>query len=354
MKSKDQGQMDEQLENMFKDLKQEYSNEKKTVSEKYLRAKNCPHLGLAHDPKTRFTYPSEGNYCHKVSPFQEVGISYQGQICLDVNKFRTCPVFQKGWEGKLPKSIRSSGENNRRARASSSPSVGLLWFFLILAFVALVGLGYLYLTDITLMKAQLATLMAAEPNSANSGVVVVTATEYLSEEPTATLDAISLLIPSNTPEPAITEAPEETSTEQVEETPTPAESPTPFVDYSRFSMTPHFGPDKMFILHPVALGESLPVIARRYDTTQEMIILLNCIADPIRIDMVFLIAPGREDVGFFRSFAVLQPEEETPITALASEYFTSVQDIQYYNGWGEDETVIEAGNWVIVPNFCEE
>jgi hypothetical protein len=69
------------------------------------RLDSCPYLGSLENPDVHFGYPTTGNYCFRVQPSEPVRIKYQDSICLTAN-FRQCPVFEKSWNGPLPKDIR--------------------------------------------------------------------------------------------------------------------------------------------------------------------------------------------------------------------------------------------------------
>jgi hypothetical protein len=69
------------------------------------RLDSCPYLGSLENPDVHFGYPTTGNYCFRVQPGQPVRVEYQDSVCLTAN-FRQCPVFQKIWDGPLPKDIR--------------------------------------------------------------------------------------------------------------------------------------------------------------------------------------------------------------------------------------------------------
>lgn len=57
-----------------------------------MNSRFCPHLGLKDDPKTALGFPSEGNFCHHLSPSIPVRRDHQQKYCLSTG-YHTCPVF---------------------------------------------------------------------------------------------------------------------------------------------------------------------------------------------------------------------------------------------------------------------
>lgn len=52
----------------------------------------CPYLGFRDDAKTALGFPSEGNYCHGVSPAAPVKLEHQQNTCLSAT-YNRCPIF---------------------------------------------------------------------------------------------------------------------------------------------------------------------------------------------------------------------------------------------------------------------
>ena len=56
----------------------------------------CPLLGLAVDPRTRFTYPHPGHRCHASYKLKTIDLARQSSYCLssgfaDCERFRAFP-----------------------------------------------------------------------------------------------------------------------------------------------------------------------------------------------------------------------------------------------------------------------
>lgn len=52
----------------------------------------CPFLGTQTDPDTRFSYPAEGNVCHRLGSPMVVALGHQASYCLGQGYVR-CPVY---------------------------------------------------------------------------------------------------------------------------------------------------------------------------------------------------------------------------------------------------------------------
>jgi hypothetical protein len=57
-----------------------------------MNSKFCPYLGLKDDPNTALGFPSEGNFCHHVSPSIPVRRDHQQNYCLSTS-YHACPVI---------------------------------------------------------------------------------------------------------------------------------------------------------------------------------------------------------------------------------------------------------------------
>ena len=88
----------------------------------------CPHLGFEGDQGTRFTYPAEENFCHRVRPAQGVALEYQNRVCLTELRYQGCPIYAKGWQGKLPEAVRLKRERKLTGF--------FLWFWPFVAVIA--------------------------------------------------------------------------------------------------------------------------------------------------------------------------------------------------------------------------
>ena len=65
-----------------------------------MRRRNCPYLGLQYDSSTCHAFPSEHNFCHKVSVPGPVDLDFQTAVCLTEDHI-DCPIYN-GVEEFLP------------------------------------------------------------------------------------------------------------------------------------------------------------------------------------------------------------------------------------------------------------
>ena len=65
-----------------------------------MKRRNCPYLGLQYDSSTCHSFPSDHNFCHKVSVPGPVDIEFQTAVCL-TEDYLDCPIYN-GVEVVLP------------------------------------------------------------------------------------------------------------------------------------------------------------------------------------------------------------------------------------------------------------
>ena len=196
-----------------------------------MNARNCPHLGLEHDPTTYHAYPSEANFCHKARQPGPVDSGYQSAVCLTENYLR-CPIY--------------TGEEEQLAKTRQTPILagvgkfpysilllgGLAIFILavVLVFPGVDGIGAFFQST---SPSPSATVTKTPEN--NSMVVPsLTATNPQLSFP------LVLREPSVTPLPTLTFTPSPTVTI----TSTPTVRPTPRATQSRWRILPTQKPVK--------------------------------------------------------------------------------------------------------------
>ena len=211
---------------------------------------SCPFVGLKSDPETSFSYTSKSNYCHKVTPPEPLGISYQESICLK-EEHQSCPIYLQDWDGPLPADIRRKVTKERHLFRRL--------FFLLLVLL-LAGVVWLFLggfgnpiifssvgqsKNTVIVSTQVPPVMDSPTPSPKTGF------GFFGDEQTPTMVATNTL--TMTPTSSATFS---------------APTPGPFLK------TP-FGPYDGFIVHKVAPGESVTLLAEMYDTSNEVIIAVN-------------------------------------------------------------------------------
>ena len=218
-----------------------------------LKSKNldsCPFVGLKNDPETSFSYASKSNYCHKVQPPEPVSISYQESACLTA-AYKRCPIYSPDWDGPLPVEIRRKVSKERHYARR------FLLLFLLCLLIA--GVAWLFLSDF----GSTSVFAIFDPQDNVAGVST----------------QASYVVDSPTPSPQTVEASGEEPTATLGATNTPSLTITPSATYpvstpGPFLKTP-FGPYDGFVVHQVASGESVSLLASMYDTSNEVIVAVN-------------------------------------------------------------------------------
>ncbi len=114
------------------------------------------------------------------------------------------------------------------------------------------------------------------------------------------------------------------------------------------ALTEPFGPEKAYILHRVAAGESIPVLEKRYQTSADVIRAANVIYDSIHVDQVLILIPGRTDPDDVQQFMPYFIDRHISIEELASQLETSVDSLVTYNDLEVNNGDL-VGQWIIYP-----
>ncbi len=78
---------------------------KKTREKKLEIANRCPYIGLAYDPYTVFSNPTQWNRCFHVKRASQVALAHQTSHCLTPG-YLECEVYIRNLTNSLPKAIR--------------------------------------------------------------------------------------------------------------------------------------------------------------------------------------------------------------------------------------------------------
>lgn len=228
----------------------------------------CPYLGLEDDPETALGYPSVWNRCHSVKFPVAPALEHQREICLGADHL-ACPVFADQGAKTLPKELRFSARKNVFNKTVLRVGVVAVIVLLVVG-SSLILSGYW-------------------------------APSWISSEPTASLVkpvASSTAIPSETFD---TDAPEEegagvfpsaTATLIMPTQTEIAQQPT-----CAYSLETPIGTTQPLILHQVAAGESMVMLAEDYETTIEAIDEVNYfLPSPLWSELVVIIPSGTTSV----------------------------------------------------------
>ena len=108
---------------------------KKTREKKLEIANRCPYIGLAYDPYTVFSNPTQWNRCFHVKRASQVALAHQTSHCLTPG-YLECEVYIRNLTNSLPKAIRLNQYD------AIKRSIFLISLGLILSLLFLVGLRF--------------------------------------------------------------------------------------------------------------------------------------------------------------------------------------------------------------------
>lgn len=102
-----------------------------------MKRRNCPYLGLQYDSSTCHAFPSDHNFCHKVSVPGPVDIEFQSAVCL-TEDYLDCPIYN-GIEEALPSTQSTSIKRNLLRCGCIFGAIALLSVLVALAAPSLTG-----------------------------------------------------------------------------------------------------------------------------------------------------------------------------------------------------------------------
>ncbi len=256
----------------------------------------CPHLGLIHDAASHMNFPSLSNQCLKCKKPGSPNFDHQQNYCLSKN-YVDCVLAQS--DRKIPMPI---------AIGVPAPSpYRLFWFISIPAVLILAAVFILYRNPV--VSAAPALIPAAGLSTPITPLASPTDRKVVSK--TASLSAA------------------------VGSTPLPSQISMPFVSPHGFEVTKiPSGSDQVYLIHIVAQGETLDVIAANYATTVQAIIAVNYeLTPPVWVDYPIVIPLDATDVAGLPSFTVYIVEEYETISSkeLAEILAVDAADLEFYN-----------------------
>lgn len=283
------------------------------------RQQGCPHLGLADDNQTFLAYPSDWNLCYHCRPPKAATFDHQSQFCLTA-AYSNCSVYTAAAGMAMPAALRNRARHpGKGKRRMVLVSIYLLVFALLIA----AGIWFSQRSDFARGLA---------------GTAAIETAVFLQMQP-----AVS--VHTDTPEKSTeTAAPASTDTAD-----SPTQTPGPV---RQLGLT--IGREERFVLHRIAGGENIALLARQYNTSDAAIVAVNFVLPvPIWVDWVVVIPIDRTAVSHLPTFEPIQAVADQPANELALDLGVDVLQFLYYNGLEADE-VIRAGEWVLVPRGPRE
>jgi LysM repeat protein len=273
-----------------------------------MKAHVCPHLGLKDDPDTAFAYASPANHCFQPASPTAIKLDHQRRFCLS-GRHPACEVFRSE-PGQSPKDLKTVTRRSRREPIKIRSL--LLWIFPTLIVLAGIIAVVHFLPG---MFSPIPTLVSTQ---ASTNIVMENTITPLA---TTAIPSVTITLPSITPTLVVVHA----------------------LDVPIGTLTP-------LVIHRVKGGESLPLMARSYNTTEEAIKAINYnLTMPLWPNMVIVIPMNQADVRdlpFFEPYLIV--ENITP-QALAERLTVDVVMLREYN-LVSPETVLMIGEWVLIPH----
>lgn len=287
---------------------------------------HCPNLGLKDDALTLMDYPSEWNYCHHVSPERIPEYQHQRTYCLSANH-QECPVFTAIANLKMPSDIRLKQNIFTKMGAMVRRVITII------VLIGLLAVIFLYRGEIRtevaylLLPAWQKTQMAA-PDVTVQSTNLFTATAIIT--PTGELEATSTQMPiaTETPVPTVTFT-----------------RPAPVLD-----LGVPIGGEYRYVIHWVNEGETLQIIANRFNTTPDAIQEINnFLTQVLWADSLVVVPVDNENVDGLPVFEPYQVDvNEISVEDLAEELQIDLEAFIYHNHlW--PGYILRQGNWVILP-----
>ncbi len=203
----------------------------------FVSSPRCPYLGLENDPETCYAFPSESNYCFRLSEPHAIEASHQSGYCL-TPAYTRCKIFQRAAleARRQVAQPRSNLDPESRKRAATL----MMWLSASALLITLV-VG-LYFFDWTPVSAMLFGRHSPTPTQPQGFVLFGSqGTQVISSHFTETPTPLPPR-PTETPIPSPTDTPVPTDTP-------PPPTPTPFQQWYP-SATP--------VVYPTATFTPLP------------------------------------------------------------------------------------------------
>jgi hypothetical protein len=148
--------------------------------------------------------------------------------------------------------------------------------------------------------------------------------------------------------PTFTLSPTMTSTSTQTNTPTPAGTAT-FTPGPALN-TPFGSEDFKFIVHEVQPGESLTMLAQRFDTTVDVLWVINGLGErTLWVGDFLVICVGCQTINDLPKLTPVYLEERGRVEDIAQAYNTSEEQFREWNGLGDSE-IVEGERWIVVES----
>jgi hypothetical protein len=285
-------------------------------------AGNCPYLGVAEDAQTCLAYPSRWNVCHHARSSLPVHLEYQRQVCLS-GVFSTCPVYKKEHRHAPPARLRVV----QLLRTKLSRRT--LWL--------LVPLLLLGITAWLLGASPLGETGSPFPVNPVAGDPAPVSSSTSASAPSASPGLVPIPVSSPPTESPVAIVPPQPTT------------PVPAVHCGYALEQPIAIEERKVILHRVAYGENMNLLAERYATSIQAILDINYfIPSPLWSELVIVIPLDTQEVA---DLPVLEPfwlaKESASLQQVADQAALELPALLQVNQL--DPGCSAYTGWVLVP-----
>lgn len=287
---------------------------------------DCPYLGLSDDSSTHTLYPSCSNACYAAKPPQPVSLNYQQECCLTESHVN-CEGYIHGWDKNFPPELRS--EHQQKHKSSKSKTWAFILGFLLVGILVVILFIIPQLTSGTFLS------FVSNKTSVSSQQSILGAS---GQETIVVID--------NTP--TFTLSPTITATNTPTNTPTPAGTAT--FTLGPALNTPFGSGDFKFIVHEVQSGESLTLLAQRFDTTVDVLWLINGLGErTLWVGDFMVICVGCQTTNDLPKLTPVYLEGSGMVEDIAQAYGTNEEQFREWNGLGDSE-IVEGDRWIVVSS----
>ena len=284
--------------------------------------RRCPHLGLRDDPETALGFSSNWNYCHNVKPITIPNLDHQQTTCL-TTKHTLCPAFHAEQKKTLPKDLRMRKLRGGHRKARLFGYVGLILFFLIASGSGLIFFGYW--NPVWLDKLPVSEWI-------NRTVPGRTATDVP-------------IMETETPEKII----RETVTVPAKNTASSTQTEPVFTNSCAYPLETPIGTKGQFLIHRVAHGENMILLAEHYQTTAEVMDTVNYfLPSPLWAEQVIVIPLNTTETDGLTSLKpVFIDKDDISLDELAESLSISLPDLLALNQ--QDLSCRSFHGWILIP-----
>ena len=266
-------------------------------------------------------FPSNWNSCFRAHLIEAASLEHQRAYCLSANH-QHCPLFGRKGKFSMPAELRLHGNGVKDGKQTiQKVAVGLCIALVVLLIGWQVSTRIFHVPFPIIPFGNEPALPSATLSSSSSAAPVNT----------SLLEMTVTILPTRTPTPSFT----------------PSASFTP---RRSLSLDVPLGLDNQFLIHKVAEGDSLELLANRYSTTVEAIRAVNYqMHSPVWVGEVIVIPlypNGLLDYPPFEPYMV--GEENITVQDLAQELSVDASSLAFYNALDEKYDLMP-GDWVLVP-----